>query len=234
MFPASVVSTPADVMVVQWFAGRTALYLELATELRAAGLRVELYPEPPAADGRKVGDKQFKYASARGIPFVAVIGADELEKGSVTVKNMRTGEQSAHPRAVVAADRGPPLRPERSGMLLADRLYLGYQEKAATIEVISYNEAAGRFEFQVVRDYREGGEAKVYYADRPTCVACHRNHAPIFSRPLWDETNANAAIAATLASVRDAFYGIPVARGRTVLSRQLSCSSSRAITAGWI
>ncbi|HEX5078478.1 MAG TPA: hypothetical protein VFV80_04955, partial [Geminicoccaceae bacterium] len=87
------------------------------------------------------------------------------------------------------------------------------QEKAATIEAISYNEAAGRFEYQVVRDYREGGAAKVYYADRPTCIACHRNHAPIFSRPLWDETNANAAIAATLASLRDSFYGIPVARG---------------------
>jgi histidyl-tRNA synthetase len=103
MFPGAVVSTPADVMVVQWFADRPALYLELATELRAAGLRVELYPEPPAADGKKVGDKQFKYASARSIPFVAVIGAAELEKGSVTVKNMKTGEQSAHPRAAVAA-----------------------------------------------------------------------------------------------------------------------------------
>ena len=103
MFPPSVVSTPADVMVVQWFAGRTGLYLELATELRRAGLRVELYPEAPAGDGKKVGDRQFKYASARGIPFVAIIGADELEKGTVTVKNMKTGEQSAHPRSAVAA-----------------------------------------------------------------------------------------------------------------------------------
>ena len=46
-----------------------------------AGLRVELYPEAPIEDGKKVGDKQFKYASARGIPFVAVIGADELANG---------------------------------------------------------------------------------------------------------------------------------------------------------
>ena len=44
MFPEAVVSTPADVMVVQWFANRTSLYLSLATELRNAGLRVELYP----------------------------------------------------------------------------------------------------------------------------------------------------------------------------------------------
>jgi hypothetical protein len=128
-------------------------------------------------------------------------------------RNAANPDFFAFPRAVVAVDEGPVPRAGRSGMLLADRLYLGYQEKAATIEVISYNEAAGRFEYQVVRDYREGGAANVYYADRPTCIACHRNHAPIFSRPLWDETNANAAIAATLLALQDSFYGIPVARG---------------------
>jgi hypothetical protein len=128
-------------------------------------------------------------------------------------RNAANPDFFAFPRAVVAVDEGPVPRAGRSGMLLADRLYLGYQEKAATIEVISYNEAAGRFEYQVVRDYREGGAANVYYADRPTCIACHRNHAPIFSRPLWDETNANEAIAATLAALQDEFYGIPVARG---------------------
>jgi histidyl-tRNA synthetase len=99
MFPESVVSTPADVMVVQWFANRTNLYLTFATELREAGLRVELYPESPIEDGKKVGDKQFKYAAARGIPFVAVIGADELANGTVTVKNMKTGEQQTVARA---------------------------------------------------------------------------------------------------------------------------------------
>ena len=102
MFPAEVVSTPADVMVVQWFANRTELYLAFATELRRAGLRVELYPEAPSDDGKKVGDKQFKYAAARGIPFVAVIGADELTNGTVAIKNMQTGEQQSIPRAEVA------------------------------------------------------------------------------------------------------------------------------------
>jgi histidyl-tRNA synthetase len=101
MFPESVVSTPADVMVVQWFANRPALYLAFATELRAAGVRVELYPESPTDDGKKVGDRQFKYASARGIPFVAVIGADELANNTVTVKNMKTGEQKAIARPEV-------------------------------------------------------------------------------------------------------------------------------------
>jgi histidyl-tRNA synthetase len=102
MFPQSVVSTPADVMIVQWFANRAPLYLDFATELRKAGLRVELYPESPLEDGKKVGDRQFKYASARGIPFVAVIGADELAANTVTVKNMKSGEQQAIARPEVA------------------------------------------------------------------------------------------------------------------------------------
>jgi histidyl-tRNA synthetase len=103
MFPESVVSTPADVMVVQWFANRTNMYLAFATELREAGLRVELYPESPLEDGKKVGDKQFKYASARGIPYVAVIGGDELANDTVAIKNMKTGEQIAIPRNQASA-----------------------------------------------------------------------------------------------------------------------------------
>jgi histidyl-tRNA synthetase len=111
MFPPVVASTPADVMVVQWFANRTEMYLQFATALRNSGLRVELYPESPTDDGKKVGDRQFKYASARGIPFVAVIGADELANGTVTVKNMKTGEQQAVARdAVESIVRGNPLR----------------------------------------------------------------------------------------------------------------------------
>ena len=128
-------------------------------------------------------------------------------------RNAANPDFFAFPRAVVAVDGPPPLMPGASGMLLQDRLYIGYQERAATLEVISYNEAAGRFEFQVVRDYRKGGRAEVLYADRSTCVACHQNQAPIFSKPLWDETNANPAVAATLASIQDEFYGIPVRRG---------------------
>ena len=106
MFPESVVSTPADVMVVQWFANRTNMYLAFATELREAGLRVELYPESPLEDGKKVGDKQFKYASARGIPYVAVIGGDELANDTVAIKNMKTGEQIAIPRDQASAHLG--------------------------------------------------------------------------------------------------------------------------------
>jgi mono/diheme cytochrome c family protein len=103
---------------------------------------------------------------------------------------------------VVAAVTGNPREGPRTdaGMLLKDRLYIGYQEKAAVLEVISYNEAAARFEFQVVKDYRAGGTPHVTYARRAVCTACHQNGAPLFARPLWDETNANVQIAEKLAA----------------------------------
>lgn len=89
MFPPQVVMTPADVMVAIWNEETIDESLALAQSLRAAGLRVDLYPE---AD--KLG-KQFKYASSRGIPFVAVLGDDERAQGKVGLKEMTTGEQRA-------------------------------------------------------------------------------------------------------------------------------------------
>jgi mono/diheme cytochrome c family protein len=117
------------------------------------------------------------------------------------------------PRIVVAIDGEP--RETGAGLVLTlrDRLYLGYQPRADVIEVISYNEAAGRFEFQVVSNYRAGGSAKVTYARRAVCMACHQNGGPIFSRGVWSETNANPRVAAALLSVRDRFEGIEVDRG---------------------
>jgi histidyl-tRNA synthetase len=104
MFPPTLVASPADVMVVQWFAGRTDLCLALATELRAGGLRVELYPEAPAEDNPKGWlVKQFQYAQARGIPFAAVIGKPELDAGTVSIRTLATRQDETRPRADVAA-----------------------------------------------------------------------------------------------------------------------------------
>ncbi len=62
--------------------------IELSTKLRMAGVGVELYP-----DDRTKLEKQLKYASAKGIPYVAILGPEEIAKNQVTVKNMSTGEQ---------------------------------------------------------------------------------------------------------------------------------------------
>ncbi|HSQ06014.1 MAG TPA: hypothetical protein VLN59_18400, partial [Burkholderiales bacterium] len=118
-----------------------------------------------------------------------------------------------YPRVVMVPDAEPHPSGNDAGMLMKDRLYLGYQEKANIIEVISYNEAAGRFEFQLVKDYRAGGKPRVFYANRAICTACHQNAAPLFSRQVWDETNANPRIAALLREQRRDFYGIDSDRG---------------------
>jgi histidyl-tRNA synthetase len=97
MFPASIGGSPADVMVTIWNEDSMVESIRLAQELRAAGLRVDLYPE---AD--KLG-KQLKYASSLGVPFVAVLGADEQAKGQVALKDMRSGEQRAIAREELAA-----------------------------------------------------------------------------------------------------------------------------------
>ncbi len=93
MFPAAVESGPVDAMVAMWSDDTRAEALALAGELRAAGLRVDVYPESD-----KLG-KQFKYASSRAVRFVAVVGDDERARGAVGVKDLRSGEQQAVARA---------------------------------------------------------------------------------------------------------------------------------------
>ena len=97
MFPASVQTSGPDVLVTIFDEASEAESLRLAGELRVAGLRVELYPQPD-----KLG-KQFKYASTRAAAFVAILGADERARGEVTIKNMKTGDQSSLARAGLPA-----------------------------------------------------------------------------------------------------------------------------------
>ncbi len=59
----------------------------LATKLRTNNIPTLLYPTPD-----KMG-KQFKYASDKNIPFVAVLGPDEIKTNQVTLKNLQTGDQ---------------------------------------------------------------------------------------------------------------------------------------------
>ena len=98
MFPPEIAeSTPADVMVTIWSEETIADSLKLANELRSQGLRVTLYPEPD-----KLG-KQFKYADQIKVPFVCILGESELAENKVTVKNLKTGEQTLCPTSEISA-----------------------------------------------------------------------------------------------------------------------------------
>lgn len=136
-------------------------------------------------------------------PYAAAL----IPIGRSLQRNAAASEYFRYPRVVVAMVAESA---EAAAPLLKDRLYFAYQEQAGVLEVISYNEAMGRFEFQVVKDYRAGGNPRVYYARRAICTSCHQNHAPIFARPLWGETNANPAVAARLAAQHRDFYGLPL------------------------
>jgi len=133
--------------------------------------------------------------------------------GRSLARNIARPDFFLYPRVVSMVDTDPMVRNNDAGMMLKDRLYIGYGEAAQILEIISYNEAAGRFEFQIVTDYKPGGSPRVFYANREVCRACHQNAALIFSRPQWDETNANPRIAALLSEHKTKFYGIPVNKG---------------------
>ncbi|MEZ4909850.1 MAG: histidine--tRNA ligase [Saprospiraceae bacterium] len=57
------------------------------SKLRQNGIQSDLYPEPSKLK------KQMAYANARNVPYVGIIGADEMENHSITLKNMISGDQ---------------------------------------------------------------------------------------------------------------------------------------------
>ena len=63
--------------------------LPVARDLRAAGIPVEVYP-----DAVKLR-KQFEYAERKGIPFISINGSNEMQDGTVNLKNLQSGEQKA-------------------------------------------------------------------------------------------------------------------------------------------
>jgi histidyl-tRNA synthetase len=98
MFPPEIAdAAPADVMVTIWSEETVGESLKLATDLRAAGVRVTVYPEPD-----KFG-KQMKYADAIKVPLVCVLGETEVAENNVTIKNMKTGGQKTVGYAETAA-----------------------------------------------------------------------------------------------------------------------------------
>lgn len=80
------VTTPADVFVAFFDAGRLHDYLRLAADLRKAGLGVEFYPEP-----KKLG-QQLKYADRRGFRVAIIAGTNEFATNTVQLKDLATAD----------------------------------------------------------------------------------------------------------------------------------------------
>lgn len=77
----------ADVLVTRLDKTMTAEYQRLTAELRSAGINVELY-----VGNQNIG-KQFKYAADSGRTLAIVMGSDEHERGEVSIKDLRRGDE---------------------------------------------------------------------------------------------------------------------------------------------
>ena len=86
LYPADTMAT-ARVMFVNFGEQEAAASLCHIMALRRAGVSAELYP-----DSAKM-KKQMNYANDRQIPFVAIVGADEVQNGTIALKDMASGEQ---------------------------------------------------------------------------------------------------------------------------------------------
>ncbi len=96
LFPADAAAA-ATVLFANMGEKEIAYVVPVAASLRAAGISCEIYP-----DNAKL-KKQFEYADRKGIPYLAIVGDQEVADGTVTLKNLASGEQRVLPKAALAA-----------------------------------------------------------------------------------------------------------------------------------
>ena len=90
-----------QLLFVNFGEAEAAYVLPVLAQVRAAGIRAEIYP-----DAAKM-KKQMSYANAKMVPFVAIVGENEMKEGKVMLKNMTSGEQLlVTPDELVAAING--------------------------------------------------------------------------------------------------------------------------------
>jgi histidyl-tRNA synthetase len=88
LFPDSFAHT-TDLLFVNFGERETDYLLPVITQLRRAGICCELYPEAVKMK------KQLSYADSNRIPFVAMVGENEMKEGKITLKNMQSGDQKS-------------------------------------------------------------------------------------------------------------------------------------------
>lgn len=96
MFPPEVGKTVVQVLVTLFDASLADASLQMANTLRAAGLKTEMYFEPDSLGS------QLRYAGKKDIPFVVILGPDELAANQVTVRDLVKKAQQAVNRDAAA------------------------------------------------------------------------------------------------------------------------------------
>jgi histidyl-tRNA synthetase len=83
-------TSPSQVLVTLFSEDLRKPTLGLASRMRQAGINAEQILEPV-----RLG-KQFRYADRKGIPYVVILGPDELEAGQIVLKDLKSGEQQSY------------------------------------------------------------------------------------------------------------------------------------------
>jgi len=86
LFPDESISS-TKLMFVNFGQEEEKYCLPLLLKIRKAGINAEIYPDQAKMK------KQMTYANNKNIPFVVLVGADEIKSKKLTLKNMQTGEQ---------------------------------------------------------------------------------------------------------------------------------------------
>lgn len=86
LFPETITAT-TQLLFVNFGPAEEKYCLPVINQLRDKGINAELFP-----DSVKM-KKQLTYANRKGIPYVAIVGEEEMKAGRITLKNMKTGEQ---------------------------------------------------------------------------------------------------------------------------------------------
>ena len=89
--------------------------VEVATALRDAGIRTQLYTE------KKKFKAKIGYADKLGIPYVVFLGEDEIANGVITLKDMTSGEQKTLPVAEAVALLKDGLAQKNAGTVILEK-----------------------------------------------------------------------------------------------------------------
>ena len=100
LYPKEAVNA-TQLLFVNFGEKEAAYCLPVLSAARDAGIRAEIYP-----DSAKM-KKQMSYANDKNIPYVAIVGENEMNEGKLTLKNMTTGEQAlVTPEELLTAIKG--------------------------------------------------------------------------------------------------------------------------------
>ena len=88
LFPENVIAS-SQLLFVNFGKAEATYCLKMLDNLRKRGISAEIYPEPAKLK------KQLSYADSKGIAYVALIGENEMKAEMITLKDMKTGQQSS-------------------------------------------------------------------------------------------------------------------------------------------